>query len=371
MSPLFLQTETVQSRPDFSAFVQLFWPVMLAMALGGVSVYLLLPRPKRFPLLSGFVPGAAALVVIGVWLIRAEKIWVETVLFYCFSGIAILSGVAMISHKRPARAALAFAMVVLSTCGLFLLQAAPFLMAATIIIYAGAIIVTFLFVIMLAQQSGLDSADYRSRDPFLACVAGFVLLGAMLCVLIRSYGENATVSAARELEPLLQKVDKARHAESRDEVKKLLGQPDELFNGLIELAQSKEANSPRAAPFAKKLISANDNASQTWLEEDESEKLRKDLNKVYEAGVRLEYVLSGTLTPPADLPLSSFSGNPPNQVPVLDRRGRVFMPADNVAALGRSLFTDYLVAVELAATLLLVATIGAIAISGRRSEVLR
>ena len=44
-------------------------------------------------------------------------------------------------------------MVVLSTCGLFLLNAAPFLMAGTVIIYAGAIIVTFLFVLMLAHSA--------------------------------------------------------------------------------------------------------------------------------------------------------------------------------------------------------------------------
>ena len=43
----------------------------------------------------------------------------------------------------------------------------------------------------------------------------------------------------------------------------------------------------------------------------------------------------------------------------------------NVAALGRSLFTDYLLPVELAAMLLLVATVGAIAIAGRRAEGLR
>ena len=47
------------------------------------------------------------------------------------------------------------------------------------------------------------------------------------------------------------------------------------------------------------------------------------------------------------------------------------LPASNVAAIGRTLFTDYLIAVELAATLLLVATIGAIAIAGRKSEELR
>jgi NADH:ubiquinone oxidoreductase subunit 6 (subunit J) len=42
---------------------------------------------------------------------------------------------------------------------------------------------------------------------------------------------------------------------------------------------------------------------------------------------------------------------------------------ENVAPLGRTLFTDYLLPVELGGTLLLVATIGAIAISGRKPEV--
>jgi NADH-quinone oxidoreductase subunit J len=47
------------------------------------------------------------------------------------------------------------------------------------------------------------------------------------------------------------------------------------------------------------------------------------------------------------------------------------MPAENVAHLGRALFTDFLLAVELAGMLLLVATVGAIAIAGRRTEGLR
>jgi hypothetical protein len=67
------------------------------------------------------------------------------------------------------------------------------------------------------------------------------------------------------------------------------------------------------------------------------------------------------------LSLSKFSGTPPNEPARSYRDGKVKLPADNVAALGRSLFTDYLVGVELAATLLLVATIGAIVIAGRRT----
>ena len=110
----------------------------------------------------------------------------------------------MITQKNPVHAALSFALVVLSTCGLFLLQAAPFLMAATIIVYAGAIVVTFLFVIMLAQQEGPSDADQRTREPFLASLAGGVLLAALVCVLhkklqrhrpAKSKGSTASSSA--------------------------------------------------------------------------------------------------------------------------------------------------------------------------------
>src|SRR5207247_565413 len=77
----------------------------------------------------------------------------------------------------------------------------------------------------------------------------------------------------------------------------------------------------------------------------------------------------GGVQPDASLPLSDFSGRPANASTANVRRdvqGRVAMPAANLEALGRSVFTDYLLPVELAGTLLLVATIGAIAIAGRR-----
>src|SRR5207249_7138065 len=130
--------------------------------------------------LWGGAAGGLAVVLAGWLLIRADVAPAEKVLFYAFVGIAVVAGGLLVTQSNPAYGALAFALVVLSTCGLFLLQAAPFLMASTVIIYAGAIIVTFLFVIMLAQQAGLSDADQRSREPLLATVAGFVLLGALL-----------------------------------------------------------------------------------------------------------------------------------------------------------------------------------------------
>src|SRR5205807_5925747 len=120
------------------------------------------PRPRGSRPLWGAACAGVALFLAGCLLIRSGTVVAENVLFYCFSAIAIVSGGLLITQRNPVHAALSFALVVLSTCGLFLLQAAPFLMAATTIVYAGAIVVTFLFVIMLAQQTGWSDADWRS-----------------------------------------------------------------------------------------------------------------------------------------------------------------------------------------------------------------
>jgi hypothetical protein len=87
--------------------------------------------------------------------------------------------------------------------------------------------------------------------------------------------------------------------------------------------------------------------------------------RISEALARVSNRLSG-LQPGPELPLSGLSGPAPNEDLRRDAQGRPQLPAENVAYLGRSLFTDYLIAVELGGTLLLVATVGAIAIAYRR-----
>ena len=74
---------------------------------------------------------------------------------------------------------------------------ATFLAAALLIIYAGAILVTYVFVIMLAQQSGGAAPyDQRSRDPFIGVVTGFILLAVLTVRLARGEGASFAVVAA-------------------------------------------------------------------------------------------------------------------------------------------------------------------------------
>lgn len=360
-------------------------PITMTLALGMLAIYLLLPRPRRFSPMWGGVAAAGALLVGGLAFLRITSISVEVALFLLFSTIAIISGVLLVTQQNPVYAALSFAMVVLSTCGLFLLQAGPFLMAATIIVYAGAIIVTFLFVIMLAQQTGPSDADQRSREPFLSSFAGFVLLGALLWVLQANYfprstaaeGERedaALATAGISLEGVSERIRRAT-AEDVTTMKDLarqLGGSDQFFEDVENLTKQTRVQRDQKTIMNQKWdMEAH---WEVWETENNVPAARKALKDLARTARVLLRDRQGSLQPRSTRPLSSFSGIPANepfQRVERDAAGFPKMKADNTAYLGKALFTDYLLAVELAGTLLLVAAVGTIAIASRRPEGLR
>jgi NADH:ubiquinone oxidoreductase subunit 6 (subunit J) len=372
----------------FSAgFAELTGPfglVLLPLAAGAAAVFLLLPRPRSFPAAWGALAGVVALALAGWFVVGVAGFSVEAFLFYVFSGLAVVFGALLVTQRNPARAALSFAVVVLATCGLFLLLAAPFLMAATIIIYAGAIIVTFLFVLMLAQQEGPSDADARSREPLLAVAVGFLLLAALLYVLqLQWNGEND--AEARVCVAMLDVVHQYRADLSADNVERLSDFPKDVHKPLdaaIKAAESLAAQSkgPEARSANERWRSLKDlqRSVEAITVNDWPAATPGELSALQDRLTRLEATLyqvkqqRGWLRPAAEIPLSNLSGPPPNlqtdQIRVdPDDGGRPYLPADNPAYLGKSLFTDYLLPVELGGFLLLVAVIGAVAIAQRRA----
>ena len=80
----------------------------------------------------------------------------ESVAFWILAPIAVLGALAMVIAKNAVHCALFLAAVMLSLAGLYALQDAPFLAAVQVIVYTGAILMLFLFVLMLV---GVDSSD--------------------------------------------------------------------------------------------------------------------------------------------------------------------------------------------------------------------
>jgi len=164
--------------PHFSIYLY------AVFALGAVGLYLALPQRGRWPVRTGLILSAAALAGLLAFFGRSF-LFTEGTTFYfvVLAGIALVGAVRMITHPKPVYSAILFVMVVLATAGLLLLLRAEFLAMALVIIYAGAILVTYLFVIMLAQQSGAPVYDTTAREPFAAVAAGFLLAATIVGML--------------------------------------------------------------------------------------------------------------------------------------------------------------------------------------------
>ncbi len=153
------------------------YPIYAAFALGAFALYFLAPRAQRRRAVT--TAGWLAAIAAGsVALFASQQAGPHTgILFYCFAVVALLAAVRVITHPRPVYSAVYFVVVVLAVAAILITYEAEFLAVALVIIYAGAILVTYLFVIMLAQQPGAPVYDRRAREPFLAVIAGFLLTG--------------------------------------------------------------------------------------------------------------------------------------------------------------------------------------------------
>jgi len=173
-----------------------------ACGVGAIGVALALPRtegknPQILGAMLASLAGAIVLIAMGF---KAGGLFgignSPTIYFYVFGGVALGASLRVITHPRPVYAALYFVLSILATAGLFLILSAEFMAFALVIVYAGAILITYLFVIMLATQApteGLENAladyDTQAREPIVATAAGFVLLAVLTTLLFRGVND--------------------------------------------------------------------------------------------------------------------------------------------------------------------------------------
>ena len=156
-------------------------PLLAGAVLATVaSLWLLLPngRDTTSARWLGSLLGLAALAGFIATGRRLGGLGEEAV-FLIVSLVAVISAAATIVSRSPVYAAIWFALSLAGVAGVLLVLGAQFLGVATIVVYAGAILVMFLFVLMLAQPAGLAPYDRVSNEPFLSALAGAVLLGVL------------------------------------------------------------------------------------------------------------------------------------------------------------------------------------------------
>ena len=113
---------------------------------------------------------------------------VPLVVFFALAGLAVIGAVSLILQKHPIHSALSLIVVMVSLAGLYLLMGAEFVAAVQIIVYGGAIMVLFVFVIMLLN-AGVEEHTSLSKlagPPGLLLV--LALAGFTVATIVRSSG---------------------------------------------------------------------------------------------------------------------------------------------------------------------------------------
>ena len=117
----------------------------------------------------------------------------QLIVFFVLAALAVLGAVTLIAARHPIHSALALIVVMVALAGLYLLQGAEFVAAVQIIVYAGAIMVLFVFVIMLLN-AGEEERTSLSR---IAGIAGIPLALALSGFLAAAVLRSSHAAAAQ------------------------------------------------------------------------------------------------------------------------------------------------------------------------------
>lgn len=105
----------------------------------------------------------------------------QDIAFYVFAFLTLVCGVVVITKRNPVTSAMFLVLCIVSMAGLFVLLNAFFLAAVQILVYAGAVMVLFLFIIMLLDLKEEERRRIKKARGFLAILA----VGTVAAMILR------------------------------------------------------------------------------------------------------------------------------------------------------------------------------------------
>ena len=109
------------------------------------------------------------------------------IVFFVLAALAIVGALSLILQKHPIHSALSLIVVMVALAGLYLLLGAEFVAAVQIIVYGGAIMVLFVFVIMLLNAGEEEHTDFSKLAKFGGLPLALALTGLLAATMVH-YG---------------------------------------------------------------------------------------------------------------------------------------------------------------------------------------
>jgi NADH-quinone oxidoreductase subunit J len=129
------------------------------------------------------------------------------IVFFVMAFIAVAAAVALILAREPIHSALSLILVMISLAVLYLLLGAEFMAAVQIIVYAGAIMVLFVFVIMLLNAGVEERTDYSKLAPWVGYPLAFFMILEIAHWMARSFIGRSVANGTPETSVSVSTVD--------------------------------------------------------------------------------------------------------------------------------------------------------------------
>lgn len=108
--------------------------------------------------------------------------------FFLLAALTIIGSLSLILQRHPIHSALSLIVVMVALAGLYLLMGAEFVAAVQIIVYGGAIMVLFVFVIMLLNATEEEYTDFSKLAKFGGLPLALALTGLLAAAMVRRAG---------------------------------------------------------------------------------------------------------------------------------------------------------------------------------------
>lgn len=135
---------------------------------------------------------------------------VAALCFYLFAGVAVASGVMVVTARNPVHAVLFLILAFFNAAGLFVLLGAEFLAMALVVVYVGAVAVLFLFVVMMLDVNFQQLREGAARYLSIGALVGLALLAELTLVIGGMSIGDLEVSGAALPTPPVDQVENTR-----------------------------------------------------------------------------------------------------------------------------------------------------------------